>query len=74
MSKHQPLRILLVPIRFQEVLEFQYPYEKLAQTFNPQMGVTDVWRDIDFYSDIGDLWIYFKDNEDAYMLFKLRWA
>jgi site-specific DNA-methyltransferase (adenine-specific) len=33
------------------VLEFDIPYEKLAQTFNPEMGVTDVWRDIDFYKE-----------------------
>ena len=37
--------------KLQNVLEFEYPYEKLAQTFNPQMGFTDVWRDIDFYSE-----------------------
>lgn len=37
--------------KLQDVLEFKYPYEKLAQTFNPQMGFTDVWRDIDFYSE-----------------------
>ena len=34
-----------------KVLEFDYPYSKLAQTFNPQMGFTDVWTDIDFYSE-----------------------
>ena len=33
------------------VLEFDMPYSKLAQTFNPQMGFTDVWTDIDFYSE-----------------------
>lgn len=38
-------------LKLQEVLEFNYPYEKLAQTFNAQMGFTDVWRDIDFYSE-----------------------
>ena len=38
-------------LKLQSVLEFNYPYEKLAQTFNPQMGFTDVWRDIDFYSE-----------------------
>lgn len=37
--------------KLQKVLEFIYPYEKLSQTFNPQMGFTDVWRDIDFYSE-----------------------
>ena len=33
------------------VLEFDLPYSKLSQTFNPQMGFTDVWTDIDFYSE-----------------------
>lgn len=37
--------------KLEEVLEFKYPYEKIAQTFNPQMGYTDVWRDIDFYEE-----------------------
>ena len=37
--------------RLAKVLEFDYPYSKLAQTFNPQMGYTDVWTDIDFYSE-----------------------
>ena len=27
------------------------PYNKVAQTFNPQMGYTDVWTDIDFYKE-----------------------
>lgn len=33
------------------VLQFNMPYNKLAQTFNPQMGYTDVWNDIDFYKE-----------------------
>lgn len=37
--------------KLQKVLEFDLPYEKLAQTFNPQMGYTDVWTDIDFYKE-----------------------
>jgi site-specific DNA-methyltransferase (adenine-specific) len=37
--------------KLQEILQFDYPYQKIAQTFNPQMGVTDVWRDIDFYTE-----------------------
>lgn len=37
--------------KLQEILDFDLPYEKIAQTFNAQMGVTDVWRDIDFYSE-----------------------
>jgi DNA modification methylase len=37
--------------KLQEILQFDMPYSKIAQTFNPQMGVTDVWRDIDFYEE-----------------------
>ncbi len=37
--------------KLQRVLGFDMPYEKIAQTYNPQMGLTDVWRDIDFYSE-----------------------
>lgn len=37
--------------RLQEVLEFQYPYEDIAQVFNIDMGITDVWTDIDFYAE-----------------------
>ena len=37
--------------KLSRVLEFDIPYSKLAQTFNPQMGYTDVWTDIDFYSE-----------------------
>lgn len=37
--------------RMQVVLEFSYPYEKLAQVFNSEMGVTDVWTDINFYNE-----------------------
>lgn len=37
--------------KLQSVLKFNFPYEKIAQTFNPQMGFTDVWTDIDFYSE-----------------------
>ncbi len=37
--------------KLQKVLKFELPYEKLAQTFNPQMGYTDVWTDIDFYKE-----------------------
>jgi len=33
------------------VLDFNLEYEKIAQTFNPIMGITDVWRDIDFYKE-----------------------
>lgn len=37
--------------RLQEILQFEYQYDKLAQTFNPQMGLNDVWSDIDFYEE-----------------------
>lgn len=38
-------------IRLQEVLEFKCSYEEIAQVFNIEMGITDVWTDIDFYSE-----------------------
>ena len=37
--------------KLQNVLEFELDYYKITQTFNAQMGLTDVWRDIDFYSE-----------------------
>ena len=37
--------------RLSENLHFDLPYEKIAQTFNAQMGFTDVWRDIDVYEE-----------------------
>ena len=37
--------------KLQEALEFKMPYEEIGQTFNIEMGVTDVWRDIDFYEE-----------------------
>ncbi len=37
--------------KLQNILKFDIPYSKIAQTFNPQMGVTDVWRDLDFYQE-----------------------
>lgn len=37
--------------KLEKILQFSYPYEKIAQTFNPQLGVTDVWTDIDFYAE-----------------------
>jgi site-specific DNA-methyltransferase (adenine-specific) len=38
-------------LNLERILKFDYPYDKIAQTFNPQMGLTDVWTDIDFYSE-----------------------
>lgn len=37
--------------KLSELLQFNCPYKSVSQTFNPEMGVTDVWRDIDFYSE-----------------------
>ncbi|MGN0879348.1 MAG: DNA-methyltransferase [Oligosphaeraceae bacterium] len=35
----------------QKILQFSLPYDSIAQTFNAQMGITDVWDDIDFYQE-----------------------
>lgn len=37
--------------KLSDILMFNLPYEKVAQTFNPQMGYTDVWTDINFYEE-----------------------
>jgi len=37
--------------KLQKVLKFQYPFEDISQTFNIEMGITDVWTDIDFYKE-----------------------
>lgn len=37
--------------KLQSVLKFDVPYEKVAQTYNPIMGLNDVWTDIDFYEE-----------------------
>ena len=37
--------------RLTEILKFDLPYGKVAQTFNPQVGFGDVWDDIDFYDE-----------------------
>lgn len=37
--------------KLENILDFKYDYCKLAITFNPQIGFTDVWNDIDFYSE-----------------------
>lgn len=37
--------------KLSQILQFDLPYKKVAQTFNPQMGYTDVWTDIDFYKE-----------------------
>lgn len=35
--------------RLMRVLDMNEPYEKYAQVFNPIVGYTDIWTDIDFY-------------------------
>ena len=37
--------------RLQQILKFDIPYNQVSQTFNPIIGITDVWDDIDFYAD-----------------------
>jgi DNA modification methylase len=37
--------------KLQKILQFDLPYEKISQTFNAEMGITDVWKDIDFYKE-----------------------
>lgn len=38
-------------LKLQDILEFDLAYEKIAQTFNTEQGITDVWNDIDFYKE-----------------------
>lgn len=38
-------------LKLSQILGFDLSYESVAQTFNPIMGVTDVWNDIDFYEE-----------------------
>lgn len=37
--------------KLQSILGFEMEYMKVAQVFNAQMGLTDVWTDIDFYRE-----------------------
>ncbi len=37
--------------KLKEILQFDIEYEKIGITFNPQMGYTDVWTDINFYEE-----------------------
>lgn len=37
--------------KLQNILQFDLDYEKIAQTFNAEQGITDVWDDIDFYKE-----------------------
>jgi DNA modification methylase len=36
--------------QFERIFEFSLDYQKVSQTFNPIMGFTNVWTDIDFYN------------------------
>lgn len=38
-------------IKLSKILKFDLPYDKIKMTFNIEMGITDVWDDIDFYSE-----------------------
>jgi site-specific DNA-methyltransferase (adenine-specific) len=38
--------------KLSKILKFELPYHRIAQTFNTEMGVTDIWRDIDFYKEV----------------------
>ena len=37
--------------KLQEILKFKMDYSEVNFVYNPQMGFTDVWRDIDFYKE-----------------------
>jgi adenine-specific DNA-methyltransferase len=37
--------------KLQQALKFDMPYEEIGQTFNIEMGITDVWTDIKFYKE-----------------------
>ena len=36
--------------KLSNILSFDIPYSNIQMTFNTQMGLTDVWSDINFYS------------------------
>ena len=37
--------------KLQEILDFKIPYRDVKFTFNIEMGITDVWSDINFYEE-----------------------
>lgn len=37
--------------KLQEILDFHIPYNRISQTYHAQMGLTDVWDDINFYEE-----------------------
>lgn len=37
--------------KLQNILQFDIPYAEINQTYNAQLGITDVWDDINFYNE-----------------------
>lgn len=37
--------------KLQQILQFDIHYSKISQTYNVQLGITDVWSDINFYEE-----------------------
>ncbi len=37
--------------KLEKILDFNIPYEEVAQTYHAQLGITDVWDDINFYGE-----------------------
>lgn len=37
--------------KLQTILEFNIPYAKISQTYHAQIGLTDVWDDVNFYEE-----------------------
>lgn len=37
--------------KLEKILDFSFPYNDVSHTFNIEMGITDVWTDIDFYEE-----------------------
>lgn len=37
--------------KLQNILQFDIPYSKISQTYHPQLGLTDVWNDVNFYEE-----------------------
>lgn len=37
--------------KLQNILNFKMPYSKVCQTYNSQLGISDVWDDINFYEE-----------------------
>lgn len=37
--------------KLQSILRFDLPYNKISQTYHIQMGLTDVWDDVNFYEE-----------------------